>query len=87
MTDIFKDWEVININPGNIILCDLCNKDFTNSDAKGGYLFGSKAVCPDCAENFMKGIKKYKEEKYIKARPKEDETFRDFIYRIRRGEY
>lgn len=79
--------KVINIDPGNIVLCDLCNKDYTNSDEKGGILFSGKAVCPDCVPEFMKNIKKYKEEKYIRATAKEGESFRDFVYRIRKGEY
>lgn len=42
-----------------------------------------KAVCPDCADDFMRTIKIYKEEDFISDTAHEDETFRDFVYRIR----
>jgi len=74
---------VIEIPVGNVVLCDLCNKDYTYSDEKGGFLFGSHAVCPDCAPKFEEGVKKYNEEKYVRDRAKPEETFRDFVYRVR----
>lgn len=74
---------VINVDPGDTVLCDLCNKDYTNSNAIGGMLFGSKAVCPDCTPEFMKSVKKYNEEKHIKDVAKLGESFRNFVYRIR----
>jgi len=79
----FKGFTVVTINPGKIVLCDLCNKDYTDSEEKGGFLFSGKAVCPDCAPRFMEDVKKYHEEKYIKAIANEGESFRDFVYRIR----
>jgi hypothetical protein len=76
---------VINIEPGNTVLCDLCNRDYTNDDVTtGGFLFSGKAVCPVCAPDFMKSIKKYNEQKYIKAVADWEETFRNFVYRIRK---
>lgn len=88
MTDFLKEMEeigfkVITIDPGKTVLCDLCNKDYTHSEEKGGLLFLSNAVCPDCVDNFMKQIKLHKEEEFIKASAQEGETFRDFVYRIR----
>jgi len=75
---------VITIDPGENVSCDLCNKDYTMDDAKGGILFCSSAACPDCAPKMEEGAKKYNEEKYIVDRAKADETFRDFVYRVRR---
>jgi len=74
---------VITIDPGDDVNCDLCNEDYTNSDAKGGFLFLSKAVCPKCAPEFEESAKKYNEQKYIRKRAREGESFRDFVYRIR----
>ena len=37
---------------GDTVLCDLCNADYTTSDAEGGILVGSYAVCPQCAPDF-----------------------------------
>ena len=42
--------EVIDI--GNMVLCDICNGDYTDSDAEGGVLVGSYALCPQCAPEF-----------------------------------
>jgi hydrogenase maturation factor HypF (carbamoyltransferase family) len=81
-------FEVINIDPGNVVLCDFCNKDFTNDDkSTGGILFTGHACCPDCLPEFMKGVRKYNEEKFIQATANENETFKDFVYRIRKGNY
>jgi hypothetical protein len=40
------------IDIGDTVLCDLCNDDYTNSDAQGGVLVGSYAICPRCAPEF-----------------------------------
>jgi hypothetical protein len=70
---------------GDTVLCDLCNADYTNSEAKGGFLFGSKGVCPDCAPRFEAKAKEYGEADFIKARALPDETFKAFVLRIRGG--
>jgi len=75
--------EVIHIDVGDKVFCDLCGKEYTDDNSKGGFLFGSKAVCPDCADDFMRTIKIYREEDYIRDKAHEDETFRDFVYRMR----
>ena len=77
-------FETIRIDPGPHVNCDLCNEEYMDSDEKGGFLFVSNAVCPKCAPQFEEGIKKHGEEHYIRARPREDESFRDFVYRIRK---
>lgn len=74
---------VITMGDDGSILCDLCNKDYTESDAKGGFLFTSNAVCPDCAPKFEESAKELGEEHYIRARAKEGESFGDFVRRIR----
>ena len=40
------------IDIGDMVLCDICNDDYTKSDAEGGILVGSYAVCPECAPKF-----------------------------------
>jgi hypothetical protein len=75
---------VIKIDPGPHVNCDMCNEEYMDSDEKGGFLFLSNAVCPKCEPEFEKKVKKYNEEKYIRARPKDGESFRDFVYRIRK---
>lgn len=78
-------FEVITIDIGNKVVCDYCNKDYTDSDEVGGILFGSNAVCPICTPELLESIAKYKEEFYIKATANLNESFRDFVYRIRKG--
>ena len=75
--------EVNIFDVGDVVICDLCGKDYTNSNACGGIIFGSKAVCPECLPEFMKGIKKYNEQHYIKATCPENVTFKDFILKHR----
>lgn len=74
---------VNKINPGRTVLCDLCNEDYTDSDAIGGFLFQSKAVCPKCAPKFMEDIKKHGEEKFIRAVCPSPIPFADWIRSIR----
>ena len=42
---------------GDIVLCDSCNKEFTESNESGGIQVGSSAFGP-CCENRFKGKKK-----------------------------
>lgn len=76
---------IIQIDPGDVVLCDLCNKDYTtDKTTTGGFLFGSIGVCPACAPHFERRIKMCHETGWIKDRAKPNEPFRDFIYRVRR---
>ncbi len=71
---------------GNQVWCDAsCGEEYTNSDAKGGFLFGSKAYCPNCAKERLPFIKSYGEERYIKAVCPLDMTFREFCLKLRNG--
>jgi len=58
---------VVHIEAGDQVLCDLCNKNYTDSVVQGWFSFLSNAVCPACS----------------RASANEGETFRDFVYRIR----
>jgi hypothetical protein len=70
---------------GNIVLCDLCNEDFTTSDEQGGFLFESKAVCPHCASKFLQDVRANNEESYIRAVAAPGQSFRDFVVNTLRG--
>lgn len=79
---------VIRLQPGETVLCDFCGKDYTHDTTSlGGILFTGHAVCPECLPDFMKGVKKYGEEKYIKMQAEEGETFCNFVYRVRKTLY
>ena len=67
-------------------LCDFCNEDYSNSDKLGGFLFGSKAVCPKCAPRIRANAEKYNEEKYITKVCKPKQSFRSFVLAIRDGD-
>lgn len=70
---------------GNAVICDLCGTDYTNSLAVGGFLFCSTGVCPACVPRFEAKIIKHNEQRYIKARAQQFETFKDFSLRMREG--
>jgi hypothetical protein len=75
--------QVIVIDIGDSVVCDLCSKDFTNRKDCGGFLFLSKGVCPDCAPKFEADGIKYGEQEYIRDRAEPQESFKDFVLRIR----
>lgn len=68
---------------GDIVVCDICDKDYTNSDASGGFIFGSYGYCPSCAEKGLNTIKRYNEEHYIRAFCPMDTSFADFVRKYR----
>lgn len=76
---MFDNMKVININPGNVVLCDLCNEDFTTSTKSGGMLIGSKAICPNCTPRIEYSVKEYNEESSVKARCPENKSFADWV--------
>lgn len=73
------------IDIGNTVICDSCNKDFTNLEDTGGILFGTYAYCPDCTPRMLRSIKKYGEQRYIKARCPEGMQYRHWILQLRGG--
>jgi hypothetical protein len=77
-------FKVIKIDMGETVICDwFCNKDWTENTKSGGFLFGSKAICPDCAEECLAGIRKHKEEGMIRFACPEDVSFADWVRSMR----
>lgn len=76
----------IVIDPGPVVLCDLCNADHTIETKPGGFLFASKGVCPDCAPRFEAKVIECGEQAHITMRADPGETFRDFVFRVRKGQ-
>ncbi len=75
-----KGFTVITVeNFFDHVLCDLCNKDYTNDNTSGGIYFSAKAVCPDCAPRFEKVIKECNEEKYIEGRCPKNKSFANWV--------
>ena len=83
-------WEAAFAHPGEAfpvgraVVCDICSKDWTDSALTGGFLFLSKAVCPDCAPRFMADVVKFKEQKHIRGMCPPGEAFADWV-RASRG--
>ena len=70
---------------GNTVICDLCNKEWTNDNTSGGFHFDGKAICPNCAENTLKSIRKFDEEEYIDSHCPKDKSFADYVREDLRG--
>jgi|GEM_PF-1971124 len=68
---------------GDVVVCDVCNADYTESQATGGFIFGSYAYCPRCARSHLEKIREYGEEHLIRARAEPGEAFADFVRRYR----
>lgn len=73
------------IDIGDYVECDMCCKDFTNSDAKGGILFGTKGVCPECAPRIEADAERFGESQFIRGRCPDGMTFKDWVLQIRGG--
>ena len=77
------DTVTITLNYGKKVNCDICNKDYSYSDEHGGFLFGSKGVCPDCAPEFLQSVIKHNEESHIRAYCPKDMSFKDWMLSFR----
>lgn len=73
----------VELEVGNVVICDLCDRDYTKSKEKGGFIWDAKAVCPKCAKVWLKRIKQFKEENKISAFCPTDMSFADFVIRYR----
>lgn len=70
---------------GNSVICDFCGEDWTGRPETGGFLFQSKAVCPDCAKRMLPNIKQYNEEHFIRARCPEGASFYNWVLSLTKG--
>ncbi len=78
-----KNFTVIKIEPGNIVLCDWCDKDWTDRPESGGFLLQSKAICPDCADKTLESLTHFNEEHLIRDRCPEGVSFADWVRSFR----
>jgi hypothetical protein len=81
-----KDNKVTKIDVTNVVKCDSCNADHSNKSAPGGFLFQSKAICPECVPRWREQAQKYGEAHFITAEAGPKELFRDFAIRMRGGD-
>ena len=75
------------IDMGDIVVCDYCEKDYRGLPDSGGLIFQSKAICPTCAPEARKSIRRFGEERYIRAECPDGVPFQQFVlgYRAERG--
>ena len=84
--DFFKNPKIEEIDMGTEVICDgPCGANFMFKDDEGGFLFGSKAYCPNCAKAALPDIKKYGEESYIKAYCPPGVSFWMWVLRLRKS--
>lgn len=82
-------WEQALANPGveipigDLVVCDICDTDYTESTAQGGFLMQSKAICPQCAPKWLQLLKECNEEHFIRAHCPDDQSFADWIRSLR----
>jgi hypothetical protein len=69
----------IQLAPGDMVVCDFCNKDWTDKPTSGGFIFSGYAVCPDCEPKQLKSIKGHGEEEEIEAFCPSNMSFADFV--------
>ena len=79
-----EGWTVINIDAGDCVLCDVCNKDYTTSNESGGLIFSSNAVCPKCTAQLLADVVVYGELNFICAQCPEGQSFADFVRQYRK---
>ena len=68
---------------GRTVLCDIDDIDLTEDARSGGYMFGSYAVGPCCAERHEAMVRGYHEEWNIRARCPEGVSFADWVRGMR----
>jgi hypothetical protein len=73
----------VPIDIGRTVLCDSCDEDYTDSIAEGGFIFGTRAICPMCASKWMVSILENNEQRYIKAAAGAGQRFGDFVREYR----
>lgn len=81
--DALASGEPAVIPVGRDVLCDSDDTDLTDDPRSGGYLFGSYAIGPCCAERHEAMVRGHGEEWNIRARCPEGVTFADWIRDLR----
>lgn len=68
------------IQPGQQVICDGCNRDFTDSEECGGvYGLMTKAWCPKCAPRIERQAAKCGESHLIFKRCPPGKSFADWV--------
>lgn len=87
--DLERAWGEAFANPGKavdigrIVVCDVCNEDFTDRPDSGGMLCASYAYCPACTSRHEPKIHADGEAHLIRARCPRGTSFADFVRALR----
>jgi hypothetical protein len=81
--DALTDGNASVIPVGDTVICDWCDADMTADHRSGGFMFGSKAAGPCCAEAFLERVKGYGEEWNIRAWCPPGVSFADWVRGLR----
>ena len=65
------------------VFCDFCDRNYTFESDSGGFIFSGSAYCPICATDALKKIKKFDEERFIKAFCPPGKSFWSFVVNYR----
>lgn len=71
------------VDIGGIVVCDICNTDYTDSRESGGMIFCSSGVCPRCTHRMLPSIIAYNELHLIRGNAAPGQAFADFIRQFR----
>jgi hypothetical protein len=73
------DAQVYILDPGDHVICDHCNEDYSTSNMEGGVIFQSKAYCPQCAPALLEDVRRFGEERFVRAVCPDGTTFKQFV--------
>jgi hypothetical protein len=71
------------ISVGRTVLCDNDSTDLTSDPRSGGFMFGSYAVGPCCAAEYLERIRGYGEEDHIRGYCPPGMSFADWVRQLR----
>jgi len=67
------------VNGKAAVLCDACDADYTESDAVGGIMFDSKAICPECTPKWISAAIENNEQAHVRAINGQTKSFADWV--------
>src|SRR5579863_4016907 len=68
-----------SIDIGRLVVCDSCDKDYTDLPDQGGIVVGSYGYGPCCAARMLDGLRRYNEMHALRARCPPGQSYADFI--------
>lgn len=76
------DFEVFKVDMGRQVICDSCSKEFTDLPDSGGFMWQTKAICPECAPRWLDNARKFNETRFIGEQCPEGMSFADWVREV-----